>query len=185
MLQRKSWGPVPLLVLRSPQAGCCMSDSLVVAFAAGNDFSPEPCSANSHLTSAVEVGTGFSQNPRIPEVGRCCGDCVIQHTAQSRMPGRAGCPGLCLFGFGLQGMETPQPVGNLCRCLVTLTVKLSWCSEGSSHFAVVPIALVLSLGTTGKTLSLPSLYLSLDVCKYLDDFAPTFPGWTVSALSAF
>lgn len=63
MLQRKSWGPVPLLVLRSPQAGCSMSDSLVVAFAAGSDFSLSPAVLTRISSLQCKLGQAFHRTP--------------------------------------------------------------------------------------------------------------------------
>jgi len=80
-------------------------------------------------------------------------------------------------------------LGNLCQCLVTLTVKKCFLTFRGIllGFSLCPWPLVLSLDTTGKSLDLSSLY---HPCRYLCTLLKfplslLFSSLTVPALSVF
>lgn len=65
------------------------------------------------------------------------------------------------------GEDSTTSLGNLCQCLVTLTVKVSWCSEGTPVFQCVPVASCPVTGHTKKPLSSRALSHQILPCRPL------------------
>lgn len=86
--------------------------------------------------------------------------------------------GLCPDGFwNPPRMETPQLLWITC---VSTQVPSQgkhgcWCSNGTSCVSVCPLSLVLSLGTTEKSLCLSSLHLPLSYLYALRKYPRVFP----------
>ena len=92
-----------------------------------------------------------------------------------------------LLSISKDGDYTPSP-GNLCQSLVTLIVKKCFLMFRQSLlcFSLCPLPLVLSLGSTEKSLTPSSVHPS---CRYLYTlmrypWVCSSPGWTVPALLA-
>lgn len=80
-------------------------------------------------------------------------------------------------------------LGNLCKCLINLTVKKYFLVFRGNllHFSFCSLSLVLSMATTVKSPDLYSLHLSFRYLYILRRFLWAFPslGWTVPDLSIF
>lgn len=107
--------------------------------------------------------------------------------AQTEQP-MAGCPGLCPGGFWMSPwMETPQPPWIACLSAQSPSQQITmyWCSDNPPNFSLWPLPLILSVGTTEKSLAPSSLHSPFSIYIHWQDPPKLSLGWPVPALSAF
>lgn len=102
----------------------------------------------------------LAQNRRLVEVGGTTGSHLVQTSAQVGTP-RKGCPNRVQESFeALQGGDSSTSLDNLCQGFVTCTAQ-KYCLVFKGNIlcsSLCPLPLLLSLGTTEKSLSLSSLH---------------------------
>ena len=120
-----------------------------------------------------------SQNHKMAEVGRD----LWRSLCPSQLPRTASRWPLNISEDG----DSTTSLGNLCQCLITLTGKKCFLMFRGNLlcFCLCPLLLVMSLGTTGRSLALSAMYPPFRYICWDPPWAFSSPCWTIPALSTF